>query len=287
MRLAIATSADVAGLPRDERLSLPALAASGFDALPTVWNDPGVDWSRFDAVVVRTTWDYHRSPAAFAAWLEAREAAGQPVANDPASIRWNADKRYLLDLAAAGVETVPTRLVERAGADSLEALQRALGTAALVVKPTIDASGDGAWRTDQLTAAEAAARFASDSARHALLVQPLVEAIFAAGELSLVFFAGRFSHAVRKRAAAGEFRIHEERGGRSEPAEIDPALVRWAAGVVAAVPGDTVFCRVDLVESAHGPQLMEVEVIEPELFFRFTEAGPARYARALADRLGP
>lgn len=285
MPIAIASCREFPALPDDERLSLDALANAGIDAEITVWNDPETPWHRYEAVVVRTTWDYHRTPDGFLAWLASLEAAGQRVLNDPSLIAWNVDKRYLADLVRAGVETVPTRFLDRGQATRLDDLRRDLESDSLVIKPTVDASGDGAWRTDRLSPADAEARLSSELARHHLLAQPLVESIFSAGEVSMMFFGGDFSHAVRKRAADGEFRIHEERGGRTDATTVSTTWIERARRAVEALPITPAFARVDMVEGSAGPLLMELEVVEPELYFRFDPEAPKRYAEALLEAL--
>ena len=289
MRIAIATSSDYADLPDDEQVVLPALAEAGLRAEPAVWDDPSMDWSAFAVVVVRSTWDYHHQADAFLAWLE-RVSRVTRVLNPLALVRWNMDKRYLLELAALGVDTVPTCLVDRGSRASLPSLREQVGADALVIKPTVDASGDRAWRSDRMMDDDAVqARIEAESRGHHLLVQPLVRSIFDRGETSLMFFDGRYSHAVVKRAGDGEFRIHEERGGRVASSQPPASTIAWGERTLERVTGlglgAPLFARVDVVESEHGPWLMEIELIEPEVYFRFDPAAAGRYARALADRV--
>ncbi len=291
MRIAVATSAEHPNLPADEQLLLHALIRAGFEARPVVWRDPAEGWQQFDVVLVRSTWDYHRHPRAFTDWLCHLENIGVTVFNTPDVVRWNIDKRYLVALAGAGVETVPTVLIERGTSRDLGALRQWLESDDLVIKPTIDASGERAWRTGALTADVIQSQLDAMAADHDLLVQPLMKAIFERGETSMVLIDGGFSHAVVKRAAAGEFRIQVEHGGSVQKTSVGADVIAWSTDVLARVGElagcQPLFARVDWVESPQGPKLMEIEAIEPELYFGQAAGSADRLARALASRLNP
>jgi len=121
-RVALATSSGYAAGSDDDRRLVAPLAARGLDAEPVVWNDPAVEWTRYAAVVLRSTWDYHLDPLPFLAWIARLAGAGVTVMNPPDVVRWNADKRYLRDLEARGVPIVPTEVIGRGDARPLTAL---------------------------------------------------------------------------------------------------------------------------------------------------------------------
>lgn len=284
-RVALVTSTAYPDLFEDDRPLVPALAALGIDAQPAVWSDGAVDWVSFDALVMRTPWDYFERDAEFRAWLDARVASGVRLCNAADVLAWNYDKRYLLDLDAAGVPVVPTAWIEPGGTADVGAIARARGWDEVVVKPSV--SG-GAYRTHRLRAADAAAyagEVAGILADRGLLVQPFLPEILTDGELSLLFFDGAFSHAVRKRARPGEYRVQFSFGGTTERAEPEPAWIEQAAACVRATPSPTVYARVDGVIVGGRFLLMELEVFEPLMFLAAHPEAPARFARAIARRL--
>lgn len=280
MRVALATCRQVPALTDDDRLLPPALAALGAQAEAVTWDDGAADWTRYDRVVLRSVWDYHLRPDAFGAWLAAREREGAAMCNPPALVRWNAHKSYLRELGAGGVATIETAWLARGSAAALGALMDGRGWADVVVKPAVSAS---AYRTFRAGRAEAAARQTDLDAILAegdALVQPFASEI-AEGEWSLVFLGGAFSHAVRKRPAASDFRVQEELGGRASTEDPGPALVTQARAALAAAPGRAAYARVDGIVRGGAFVLMELELIEPVLYLARHPEAPARLAAAI------
>ncbi len=288
-RIALATSARYPELPADERLAVPALARLGVTAEPVVWDDAGSGWSAFDAVVIRSCWDYHLKVADFFAWLGRLERLGLPVLNPPPLVRWNADKRYLLTLAERGVAIVPTRVLSRGAPDPREALLRALdGLEAdeAVVKPAVSASAHGTWRTSRAAAPADAGRLEALVAVGDVLVQPFVPAVTGAGEWSVLCFGGRPSHAVLKRPAPGDWRVQGELGGTAELGTAPAVALRQARRVLeAAGAGTAAYARVDGCVIDNGFILMELELIEPQLYLDLAPHAPDRFARAIVEAL--
>jgi glutathione synthase/RimK-type ligase-like ATP-grasp enzyme len=239
-----------------------------------------VDWPRYDAVVVRSTWDYHHRPAQFLQWIARLEAAGVPVWNPPALLRWNLDKRYLAELGGQGVVVVPTLTVPHGSETSLPAALASAGWDAAVVKPAVSASAHETWRTSRTRAELDAARFAALVRAGEVLVQPYLPAI-EQGEWSLCFLGGRYSHAVLKRPRRGDFRVQSELGGEVLLARPEPGLVARAEEVVARLPAPWLYARVDACEVDGALVLMELELIEPTLFFHADPSAPTRFAQAL------
>lgn len=283
-RVALATSAAYATLAPDDRPLAAALDRRGIEAVPAVWDDAAVAWRDFDAVVVRSCWDYHHRPDRFAAWVSWIERLGVPLWNPPAVLRWNADKRYLRELEARGVRVVPTAWIEPGGETTLAALLRERGWTDAVVKPAVSASAHGTWRTALASADADEARFRA-AARERLLVQPFVREVAESGEWSLVFFGGRFSHAVLKRPRAGDFRVQAEHGGEHRLLPADPGLVREAEAVLAAAPPGWLYARVDGCVVGGRLCLMELELLEPMLFLEAEPLAAERFADALVAAL--
>lgn len=279
MRVALVTCRKIPTLTDDDRLLPPALAAAGATGEAVVWDDPAVDWRPFDRLVLRSVWDYHLRPDAFAAWLDARDGAA--LWNPPALVRWNAHKSYLRALAAVGVATLDTEWLPRGGGRVLADVLDARGWRDAVVKPAVSAS---AYRTFRLSRAEADARQPDLDAILAdgdALVQPYAPEVAADGEWSLLFFGGAYSHAVRKRPAAGDFRVQEELGGRAETEDPPAEIVAQAAAALGRAPARTAYARVDGVVRGGTFVLMELELVEPVLYLARHPEAPARLAAAV------
>jgi glutathione synthase/RimK-type ligase-like ATP-grasp enzyme len=267
-------------LSEDLRL-LEACRRAGLATERLSWSNPRFDWRSTRAACFRSTWDYSRRFGEFSGWLE-RASAGTRLLNDVAIVRWNVDKRYLGDLARAGIAIVPTEVVPRGSALDLG---RRLAEADLIVKPAVSGAARETYRVSAANAAAVAPRLAALLQEEALLVQPFRHEILHAGERSLIVIAGRFSHAVAKRPKDGDFRVQDDHGGTVTPHVATPAEIDFALRAVAAAPSPPLYARVDFIEHAGRFELMELELIEPELFFRFRPAAADELATAVAEAL--
>jgi glutathione synthase/RimK-type ligase-like ATP-grasp enzyme len=276
-RVALATCREFANLDPDDARLLAPLARLGVTAVPAVWDDRGVDWARFDLVVLRSTWDYTKKPAEFLAWVDRLPR----VLNPPAAVRWSSDKHYLRHLIDAGLPVVPTTFVPPGGAfmppgDSF------------VIKPAIGAGSKEAARYTRGQAAAAATHVARlHRAAATALVQPYLDGVDSAGESDLVFLGGEYSHAARKGSMLNGERvegplffiepIHQHEATTAERVLAERAL--------AAVPGGAdrlLYARVDLLPTADGPVVTEVELIEPSLFLGHRADAADRLAQLIA-----
>ena len=248
--------------PSDARLG-EALRERGATVRHAAWNalDPAAQAGRL--LVFRSTWDYFLRFAEFTAWLSSCEAAGVSLQNPVPLERWNMDKGYLRDLAAAGVAMPETLWFAPGERVDLGQVLSSRGWDEAVVKPRVSGTAHGTHRVPRgasLTRAEWAPIEAAGA-----VVQAFVPEV-SQGEWSLVFVGGRYAHAVRKVPKAGEFRVQRDFGGTVERGTPSRAALTLACAALAAIPGAAVYARVDLLETATGPQLMELELIEPELF---------------------
>lgn len=282
-RIAFVTHAGRPDLAEDDRLAAAEITRRGATVEATVWDDPGVDWSGFDRIVLRSCWDYHLRLPEFLGWLGGLERAGAPVWNPPAVVRGNTDKGYLVDLAAAGVPVVPTVRVERRA--DLASLLDERGWTDAVVKPAVSASAFLTRRVRREDAAVAQVDFDHLLTLSAALVQPFLPEVQSGGEWSLLFFAGEFSHAVLKRPRTGDFRVQAEHGGSSLAQEPAPELMAQARVVLDHIPGPWLYARVDGIEAGGTFLLMELELIEPSLFLDRDPEAPARFATAVLGTL--
>lgn len=290
-RCAFLTLDDTTGWVIDDELAYQPLRSLGWEARSVSWRQTAVPWTDFDAVVIRSTWDYHEDADAFVEALAAIERAGTPLFNPLALVRWNLRKTYLRDLAERGVPVVPTTWRESLAPGELPTLLESLGAAEMVIKPEVGASAGGAYRVDARVAREDAAEIEAYYSGRALMAQPFVAAVVDEGEFSLFYFNGAHSHTILKTPKPADFRVQEEHGGwiRAVPAEdaLRTAGDRVMRALGEITGGDApLYARVDLVRADAGFLLMELELIEPSLYFR-TEPGAAeRFAQALDERAG-
>ncbi len=283
-RIGLVTYAGMPALTEDDRLGAGRLRRDGHTVEPLAWDDVSVAWGDFDLLVLRSTWDYHKRTDEFAAWLAARESAGDRLWNPPALVRWNMDKHYLQELATRGIATPPTAWLERGERASLPDLLAVHGWRRAVVKPAMSATAFLTWTTTPESAPADQPQFTAMLERGAVLVQEFEEAIVR-GEWSVVFLGGELSHSALKLPARGDFRVQKEYGGTSAPG-MPPARVLGAAErVLEVVRFPWLYARVDLVDGASGVRLMELEMIEPDLFLRHHAEAPARFAAAILTRL--
>ncbi len=281
-RIAIATCADYPELKEDDELLCGALRQRGFEAESVVWDEVGTDWRGTDLCLVRSTWDYHDKYAEFIAWTRRVEAV--TALHNPADlIAWNSDKRYLRELAEAGVPTVPTLWVER-GADLDLAVELASrGWDEAVVKPVVDL---GAKNLHRVRAGEAQEALAAVLERQEAMVQPFLPSLETEGELSLIYIQGTFSHAVRKRPAKGDFRVQSIWGGTVTSATAETNHFEVADRALSQLDEPPLYARVDLVSDLNAdPALIELELIEPNLYLSTERTAAERLANAVTARL--
>ncbi len=283
-RCAFLTMENLDGFVSDDELAHAPLRRLGWYVEAVPWRRPGVAWDRFDAVVIRSTWDYQHSPEAFVGVLEQILRAGARLENALDLVRWNMHKTYLRDLARRGVALVPTVWGADVGPVDEQALLGRLGAEEIVLKPVVGANADLTFRLRAGAPAwrEAAAVFA----RRDYLAQPFIRSVVEEGEYSLFYFGGELSHAVLKTPRAGDFRVQEEHGGIIQSVAVAGGLAAAGARVMAALGQVPLYARVDLVRlDGGGYGLMELELIEPALYFRMDPAASACFARALDRRL--
>ncbi|WP_265109778.1 ATP-grasp domain-containing protein [Halosolutus halophilus] len=286
-RIGIVTGEKAPELTDDGRAIVSGLRERGYLTAPTIWSDSTVDWSQFDALVVRSCWQYYDDPDAFRAWLATVEQNGIVVVNPPDVIRWNVHKFYLRDLETAGVSVVPTAYVERESDVDLGTILDRNGWTDAVVKPAIGTSSSGVWRASTPIGPGDEDRFETQRAERDLLVQQFVPEV-TDGELSMIFFEGAFSHANRSVPAADDFRAHPNFGVATDAFDPTASLVDQArtvldaaADVLSIDPATLGYARVDGIERAGTFVLMELELIEPYLGLSRADGGVDRAVDAI------
>lgn len=278
--VALATSAQYADLDEDDQPLRSSLEHRGAQVTAAVWNDPAVDWAAFDVVVIRSTWDYIDHVDDFTAWAD-RVSSVTRLHNSAPVVRWNAHKGYLDELHAFGLPVVPTRLLRQGESATLDQVLRRQGWGLAVVKPAVSAGSRDTIRVSLRDAAEHQAFLDGLLATGDVLVQPYVESVTQGGERSLIFFDGRYSHAVRKVAAEGDFRVQPQFGGLITADQPPQKVKDLARSILERAEVDTLYARVDLVRIGEKWKLLELELIEPRLFFATDQRAVHRFADAI------
>jgi hypothetical protein len=295
--VAVAASPRFPDLHDDWPLLRAALGEFGVDARAAVWSDPDVDWASFDLVVANGAWDNIHRTADFLAWVAALEAAGVPTVNAPAILRWNIDKRYLRDLEAGGVRIVPTYWIEPDGTGPDDRpdpfAPHVVAGGEVVVKPSVSGGGFQTARYQPHELDEARAHIAGLAASgRTVMVQPYVRSVDDVGERGLVFLGGVFSHAIhkdpmiRRGVGASESLVENQVTREATPTAAELRLARLSLEVAETRLGPTAYARVDMVTLDDGsPALLELELLDPVLFFVHAPDAAQRFARVLVGLL--
>jgi len=283
-RLALITWSGLPQGAESERLMLPYLAAAGIETQVVDWRSAGADFSQFDLVVLRSCWDYHLRGKEFTEWLR-RTAREVPILNDPETVLWNLNKFYLREMPATGIEIAPTVFVN-GGTITPSAWQEIRSWKKSVVKPAVSASAHKTWRFDAAALPEED-ELKSRMEGEPFLLQQFIPEIEAHGEISFIYIDGAYSHAVLKRPAADDFRVQQEHGGSAELFHCDSALLAQANEIVPKVAHvrESLYCRIDAVVRNGRLVLMELELIEPELFLGLGQGAAERFADAIIRRV--
>jgi len=290
--IAVAASAAYPDLGPDWPLLRAALADRSIAASAAVWSDPAVDWDSYDLVVANGAWDNIHRPDEFLGWAD-EVARRTRLVNSPAILRWNLDKHYLAALSAAGVPIVPTIWLAPGDPD-MELTEGELPDGEFVVKPTISGGGQETARYAETDHAAARAHISRLLARgRSVMVQPYQAAVDALGEVALIYLGGRFSHAINKGpllqlgAPAGAPLWPNEVITAATPTADQFGLADEAMAAAEHLHGATTYGRVDLVGRPDGtPAVLELELLDPALFFEFSPPAAARFAEVLSGILG-
>lgn len=285
VRIALATCEDYPELTGDDRLLQQALRRAGIEAVPAIWTDQELEWERFDAVVIRNTWDYFAHLKDFQGWLRYLKRLRVPVFNPVDTLLGNLDKVYMRDLAARGVPQLPTLWItpENRAAAASEIKAHPELTEDLIVKPTVSAGAYGLIKTTRSALVADPTPLDAILAKSNVMIQPFVPEIASDGEWSFMFFNGRFSHAVVKAPKAGDFRVQFTHGGSHRKVEAPEALLSAARAVLEQLEEPLLYARVDGLVYKGQFVLMELELLEPFLFFEEDPESPDRFVEAFME----
>ena len=282
---AFLTMQDPGDFVMDYELCFDSMAARGWNVETVAWRNKDVDWDRYDAVYLCTAWDYPDHIDEFVGLLAQIEASSATLINELSLVNWNMRKTYLRDLEAAGADIVPSLWFAGIEGVSVDAWFVEHATDTVIAKPEVGANAIDAFVLREPVDADTKAMLHSAFSNRPFLVQPFVESIESEGEYSLFYFGGAFSHAILKTPVAGDFRSQEEYGSEITAVEPEPALQQAGDKIVALVDPPPVYVRVDLIRSADDRfLLMELELVEPSLYFRMDDGAAERFAAAFDAR---
>jgi glutathione synthase/RimK-type ligase-like ATP-grasp enzyme len=280
IEVALASCAVLPEADPDEAPLLSALRERGVKAAVLAWDDPSARFDQARLTIIRSTWNYHRTPARFARWV--RDVAERSSLFNPAEVvLWNMHKRYLLKLSARGVPVLPTQLVPQDAKQSLAAITRDRGWQDVVIKPAVSAGSRSTRRFAAHELALGEAHLAAITAREDALVQPYIRQVEQRGERSLVWIDGQITHALRK---APRLEGDVERITLAE--DVTDAELALAHRAIDALSKPVFYARVDVVTGDDGPLLMELELIEPSLYFDASRASLERFVEGVLERYG-
>ena len=296
MNIALATCTELPGWEVDDKPFHQALDARDISFTLAAWDDPSVQWDRFDACLIRTTWNYMEQSEAFVQWVR-RTAQVTRLYNSSAVIEWNAHKGYLKGLAEAGVPIAPTVWLPKGTAIDVVQCMKEQGWTRGFIKPLVGACAFETLRFDCDAAGLHAAQEHLDRTlqTHDMMIQPYLPRVEVDGEVSFLFFDGQLSHAVQKVPVAGDYRVQDDFGASDHPYEYTAQQLSVAQDVLAkaeALRPDSgaeplLYARADFLFGNDGNLLLtELELIEPSLFFRHSKTAPGMLADALYRRLG-
>ncbi|ESQ81683.1 hypothetical protein AEAC466_20525 [Asticcacaulis sp. AC466] len=266
-----------------------ALAGIDAEIFDQPWSDPVTE--DYDLIVPLVAWGYHNAPDDFRAAMT--RLAGRRVFNPPEIVNWNVDKRYLRDLADAGVRIIPTVFVDQVTDEAVARARLDFGQQALVLKPVVSAGAKNTliWEGDSLSAFTGGAPDVEDRKamppEDAAMIQPFMPAIRSEGEWSLLYFAGEFSHAVLKTPKSGDFRSQPDYDANLRVLDAPAAARALADAAIDFIGRDRLlYARIDMVRASDdGFCLMEMELIEPDLYLTYDPEAAMRFKDAFETAL--
>lgn len=264
-----------------DELLLDPLAKRSWQVEFVSWRSTDVDWNRFDAVVIRSPWDYQDAPDDFLAVLEQIDRSEAHLENKLELVKWNISKTYLRDMQQEDIPIAPTLWVDKwDNIDSPLEFFDKLDTDEIVIKPVVSANADDTFRLDKTSATSNFSQLSLTFGDRTFMVQPFLTSIVEEGEFSIFYFGSEYSHTILKKPGEGDFRVQEEHGGSLHPLEPDQQLKKLADRTLDKIDPLPLYSRIDFARLSDGSYaLMELELIEPSLYFNMDPESPGRFAR--------
>lgn len=269
----------------EDALVVNAIGKLGLNVIRLAWSDPDFDWSSTKAVLFRTTWDYFDDFPKFSNWLN-RISKVTNLFNSEAIIRWNIDKHYLQDLKTKGVHISETLFIEKGDKRTLEELHTETGWSETVLKPCVSGAARHTYKLNPKNRAKHQGIYETLIANEAMMLQPFQKNIVSEGEISMMVFNGQFTHAILKKAKAGDFRVQDDFGGSVHNYQPSKVEIQFAIDTVKACNELPLYARVDIFKDNNGQiALAELELVEPELWFRHHPDAALILAEGIKEKL--
>ncbi|TXE05202.1 RimK family alpha-L-glutamate ligase [Algoriphagus aquimarinus] len=250
------------------------------------WSDPQVDWSKFSLLLIKSTWDYFDYYPEFLTWIETIRTLGIPTLNNLDTILWNSSKKYLLEIESKGFPVIAGMILEKGKLISQDEIKAKVKSEFCVVKPLVSGGAKNTLKLASQDWGKHAEKVQAWVNEEAFLIQPFISEVEKVGEYSLLFFNGKFSHAVLKTPASKDFRVQHYFGGTITPIDPSESMLSSCQAMVDEFASESLYVRVDGVEIEGKFHLMELEMIEPYLFLALSDQAIPNYKRAIAARLG-
>ncbi|REA55426.1 hypothetical protein DSL64_28095 [Dyadobacter luteus] len=263
---------------------LPFLQNKGLDIHAEIWDDPEVEWQKYDVALLRMPWDYHQKFEAFNNWLDRIEALGIKLLNSYQTVRWNIDKHYLKEIIDAGFDVIPSVFLEKEWDGNFSTIFNSLKSDQIIVKPCVSGGSRNTFKLNAETARGRADEIVTLLLDGAYIAQPFMKEI-EDGEWSFTFFNGRYSHTILKKPKTGDFRVQQFFGGTIDRMEPEQSLIDQAASYLPAFAQDTLYARVDGVLVDGKFVLMELELVEPFLYLAYAQEAPENFYHALKEKV--
>ncbi|HYK77825.1 MAG TPA: hypothetical protein VEV16_12680 [Daejeonella sp.] len=287
MKIAYVTYEDqgkyASGVENEDTKLLDFLQQQGLDIHQEIWTDPQVNWADYDLAILKSPWDYFDKIDQFYAWLNHIEKLNLRLLNPVKTVKWNSDKNYLQDIARAGLSVTPTLYFEKAEKPDLSFCFDQLKSEQLIIKPRVSGGSKNTLKLNRGNLAELTPRIHQFLEEEAYMVQPFLKEVEEQGEWSFLFFNGKFSHCLLKKAKSGDFRVQHYLGGSIHPEAAPAHLLQAAEKYVEQFAEGCLYARVDGLEVQGQFMLMELELIEPFLFLFTDPESYQRYYEALKN----
>lgn len=269
-----------------DQMLIEPLRQQGWVADEVSWRKKNVDWDQYDVVIIRSTWDYQQDAEAFLDCLQKIESSSARLENCLKIVEWNISKAYLKDLQNQGVAIVPTLWFDSFDYENVKQGFSHFSSNELVIKPLISAGADFTYRLTIDNFPNLKDKLSGEFERREFMIQPFLNGVVKEGEYSLFYFGGEYSHAILKRPKSGDFRVQEEHGGQLKLIQATEEMLTVARHCLAALPEEVFYARVDLIRHNNEFVLIEIELIEPSLYFNMDPASPQRFVDAFVEQFG-
>ncbi|MBB2147260.1 hypothetical protein GM921_17295 [Pedobacter sp. LMG 31464] len=248
-----------------------------------IWNDPQVNWENYDLAILKSPWDYFDLITDFYTWLSDLESKNIKLLNPIDIVKWNADKHYLHDIEKAGLKVTQSIFLNKGEKINLQDYFEKLNTDKIIVKPAVSGGSKNTFKVTVATAEEINLKLNILLQEEDFILQPFLTEIEENGEWSFLFFGGKFSHALLKKAKAGDFRVQHSFGGTIHPQNPPQHLIATAQHYINQFAKGCLYARVDGALVNNEFLLMELELIEPFLFLNTEEKALENYYKALLN----